>query len=76
MCKYNSIIANFFPFKVAPNFAITYKGKNLEFVVCVAIEGMRVNCGSILVEAIALWKNSMKFKWLSCHPKEYIFQDI
>lgn len=31
--------------------------KNLECIICVAIEGMSVVCGFILIQAIALWKN-------------------
>ena len=46
--------------------------KNLESVIRVAMEGMRVDRDSILVEAIALWKNSRKFRFLFSHPEKYL----
>ena len=46
--------------------------KNLEFVIHFVIEGLRVDSGLTLVEAIALWKNLKKFKWLYSQPKKYL----
>jgi len=50
--------------------------KNLESMIRVAMEGTRVNCDSILIETIALWKNSRKFRWLFSHPKGYLSRHV
>lgn len=50
--------------------------KNLKSIVHVAIEGMCINRGSILVEAIALWKNSRFFRWLFPHPEKYLSRHV
>ena len=48
------------------------QSKNLESVIRLAMEGKLVNCDSILIEAIALWKNSRKFRFLFSHPERYL----
>jgi len=46
--------------------------KNLESIIRVAIEGMCADRECILIEAISLWKNSRKFRWLFSHPEKYL----
>jgi hypothetical protein len=50
--------------------------KNLESIVDVAIEGMCIDCGFIFIEAIALWKNSRKFRWLFSHLEKYLSKHL
>lgn len=66
-----------FRFKIAlkTKFCNNLQTKNLESVVGVAMKGMYVDCGSILVETIALWKNSRKFRWIFFHVRN-TFQDM
>ena len=50
--------------------------KNLESIIRVAIEGMCVDREFILIEAISLWMNSRKFRWLFSHPEKYLSRHV
>ena len=38
----------------------------------VAMEDVRGDLNNVLIEAIALWRNSTKFRWLFSHPERYL----
>ena len=39
---------------------------------CVSMEDLRGDLDNVLMEAIALWRNSAKFRWLCSHPQRYL----
>lgn len=46
--------------------------KNLESVLRIAIEGPVQGCHDIFSEAIGIWKNTTKFRYLFTHPEKYL----
>jgi hypothetical protein len=48
------------------------KTKNLDSIMRIAIEGPTSGFDNILMDAIALWKNSTKFRYLFIKPKKYL----
>ena len=36
------------------------------------MEDLRGDLDNVLMEAIALWRNSTKFRWLFSHPQRYL----
>ena len=38
----------------------------------VSIKDLRGDLDNVLMEAIALWRNSTKFRWLFSHPQRYL----
>ena len=42
------------------------------YYVCVSMEDLRGDLDNILMKAIALWRNSAKFRWLLSHPQRYL----
>ena len=38
----------------------------------VSIKDLRGDLDNVLMEAIALWRNSTKFRWLFSHPQSYL----
>ena len=46
--------------------------KHLDCIMPVAMEDVRDDLDNVLMEAIALWRNSTKFRWLFSHPKKYL----
>jgi hypothetical protein len=39
---------------------------------CIAIEGPTLGFDDILMDAIVLWKNATKFKYLFTNPEKYL----
>ena len=46
--------------------------KHLECIMRVSMEDLCDDLDNVLMEAIALWRNSTKFKWLFSHPQTYL----
>ena len=46
--------------------------KNLESVLWVLLEGLIDDCHKIINEAIGIWKNNTKFRYLFFHPERYL----
>ena len=42
------------------------------YYVCVSMEDLRGDLDNILMKAIALWRNFLKFRWLFSHPQRYL----
>ena len=38
----------------------------------VSMKDLRGDLDNVLMEAIALWRNSTKFRWLFSHPQRYL----
>jgi hypothetical protein len=53
-------------------FCITLKTKILESVLRVALEGPYDNVEAILIEAISLWINERKYRYLFARPEIYL----
>ena len=48
--------------------------KNLESVLWVALEVANECCHEIINEAIGIWKNNTKFRYLFSHPEWYLYE--
>ena len=46
--------------------------KHLESIMRLALEGSKENFDHILVEAIDLWRNAAKWRYLYSNPKKYL----
>ena len=46
--------------------------KHLECIMRVSMEDLCDDLDNVLMEAIALWRNSTKFRWLFSHPQRYL----
>ena len=46
--------------------------KNLDSLLRIALEGPTENADVVLIEAVALWKNSTKFRYLFSNPELYL----
>ena len=46
--------------------------KNLDSLLRIALEGPKEGAKGILIEAVALWKNSTKFRYLFSNPQLYL----
>ena len=42
------------------------------YSMCVSMEDLRGDLDNVLMEAIALWRNSTKFRWFFSHPQIYL----
>ena len=40
----------------------------------ISMEDLRGDLDNVLMEAIALWRNSVKYRWLFSHPQRYLLQ--
>ena len=38
----------------------------------VSMKDLRVDLDNVLMKGIALWRNSVKFRWLFSHPQRYL----
>lgn len=48
------------------------KTQHLECVMRIALEGPQEGCDSLLLDAIGLWKNTTKFRYLYSDPEKYL----
>ena len=46
--------------------------KNLDSLLRIALEGPKEGAEGILIEAVTLWKNSTKFRYLFSNPQLYL----
>ena len=49
------------------------ESKNLKAMLRIALEGPDENFGNIIKEAISLWKNGVKYRFLYANPSRYVF---
>ena len=57
------------PFLIKSKFRNKLGTKNLDSLLRIALEGPKEGAKGILIEAVALWKNSTKFRYLFSNPQ-------